>query len=110
MSSLSTQHCEPCESGIGQLTQAAINTHLTTLKGWAQASDGIEKKWKFNNYLQAQALVMAVGEVAEAQGHHPDITFGWGYATIRITTHAAQGLTLNDFILAAKIDDLPQAQ
>ncbi len=110
MSGLSTQHCEPCESGIGKLSDAEIERQLAQVAGWKRFDNAIEKQWKFNNYLQAQALVMAVGEVAESQGHHPDIAFGWGYATIRVTTHAAQGLTLNDFILAAKIDDLPQAQ
>ena len=54
--------------------------------------------------MQSQSFVNEVGKISEEEGHHPDITFGWGYATINITTHAIEGLSENDFILAAKID------
>ena len=58
------------------------------------------------NFLESQKFVNDVGKVSEEEGHHPDITFGWGYAKINITTHAIEGLSENDFILAAKIDQL----
>jgi 4a-hydroxytetrahydrobiopterin dehydratase len=64
------------------------------------------KKFKFNNFLNSQNFINKVGEVSENEGHHPDILFGWGYAEIKITTHAIEGLSENDFILAAKIDQL----
>ena len=58
------------------------------------------------NFLESQNFVNKVGKISEEEGHHPDITFGWGYAKINITTHAIKGLSENDFILAAKIDKI----
>ena len=66
----------------------------------------LEKKFEFKNFLKSQKFVNEVGNVSEEEGHHPDIMFGWGYAKINITTHAIEGLSENDFILAAKIDQL----
>ena len=59
---------------------------------------------KFNNFLESQSFVNKVGEIAEQEGHHPDIWFGWGYAKIKIQTHAINGLHESDFVLAAKVD------
>ena len=64
------------------------------------------KKFKFENFIKSQNFVNEVGRISEEEGHHPDISFGWGYAEIKITTHAIKGLSENDFILAAKIDQL----
>ena len=64
----------------------------------------LEKKFNFKNFLESQKFVNLVGKISEDEGHHPDITFGWGYAKVNITTHAIEGLSENDFILAAKID------
>ena len=69
----------------------------------------LEKKFIFKNFLESQDFVNRVGQISEEEGHHPDIIFGWGYATINITTHAIEGLSENDFILAAKIDQLTNA-
>ena len=66
----------------------------------------LEKKFKFKNFKDSQDFVNNVGNISEKEGHHPDITFGWGYAKINITTHAIEGLSENDFILAAKIDQI----
>ena len=66
----------------------------------------LNKKFKFNNFLESQNFIDKVGKISENEGHNPDITFGWGYAEIKITTHAIEGLSENDFILAAKIDQL----
>ena len=66
----------------------------------------LEKDFKFKNFLDSQKFVNKVGGIAEEEGHHPDIIFGWGYAKIKITTHAIEGLSENDFILAAKIDTI----
>ena len=66
----------------------------------------LEKKFTFKNFLESQKFVNEVGRVSEDEGHHPDIYFGWGYAKINITTHAIEGLSENDFILAAKIDEI----
>ena len=69
-------------------------------------NDLLNKKFKFKNFLESQNFINKVGEISENEGHHPDISFGWGYAEIKITTHAIEGLSKNDFILAAKIDQL----
>ena len=66
----------------------------------------LEKKFEFKNFIESQKFVNEVGRVSEDEGHHPDIMFGWGYAKINITTHAIEGLSENDFILAAKIDKI----
>ena len=66
----------------------------------------LNKKFNFNNFIESQKFINKVGEISEDEGHHPDISFGWGYAEIKITTHAIEGLSENDFILAAKIDQL----
>ena len=66
----------------------------------------LEKKFKFKNFLESQKFINTVGEISENENHHPDILFGWGYAKISITTHAIEGLSENDFILAAKIDQI----
>ena len=64
------------------------------------------KKFNFKNFLDSQKFINNVSKISEDEGHHPDISFGWGYAEIKITTHAIEGLSENDFILAAKIDQL----
>ena len=66
----------------------------------------LEKQFSFKNFVDSQKFVNAVGKISEEEGHHPEITFGWGYAKINITTHAIEGLSENDFILAAKIDKI----
>ena len=69
----------------------------------------LEREFKFKNFLDSQKFVNEVGKISENEGHHPDILFGWGYAKIKITTHAIKGLSENDFILAAKIDKIINA-
>ena len=64
----------------------------------------LEKKYTFKNFLESQNFVNEISKISEEEGHHPDIMFGWGYVKINITTHAIEGLSENDFILAAKID------
>ena len=66
----------------------------------------MEKKFNFKNFIESQKFVNRISEIAELENHHPDILFGWGYAKILITTHAIEGLSENDFILAAKIDKI----
>ncbi len=66
----------------------------------------LEKNFKFKNFLESQSFINKVSEISEKENHHPDISFGWGYAKIVVTTHAIEGLSENDFILAAKIDQI----
>ena len=88
-----------------------IHKYQKKVDGWDISKDKkknflLNKKFNFNNFIESQKFINKVGEIAEDEGHHPDISFGWGYAEIRITTHAIEGLSENDFILAAKIDQL----
>jgi 4a-hydroxytetrahydrobiopterin dehydratase len=106
MESLSSKHCVPCHGGVPRLTGAEIEPLLAQLDGWRVVEEHhLLKDYKFTNFADALAFVNQVGEVAEAEGHHPDINFGWGYAQIKIYTHAIDGLSESDFILAAKIDE-----
>lgn len=104
---LAGRHCVPCEGGAQPLDAKAIEPLLAQVKHW-EVVDGhqLRRAWKFPDFRSALTFVNRVGEVAEAEGHHPDIALGWGRVEITLSTHAAGGLTDNDFILAAKIDRL----
>jgi len=106
MESLSSRHCVPCHGGVPRLRGEEIETLLRQLRGWeAVEEQHLAKGYKFQNFADALAFVNRVGRVAEREGHHPDISFGWGYAHVKIYTHAIGGLSESDFILAAKIDE-----
>ena len=103
--------CLPCEGGVLPFDISEIHKYQKKVDGWDITEDGnkiffLFKKFKFNNFLESQEFVNKVGEISESEGHHPDISFGWGYAEIKITTHAIKGLSENDFIVAAKIDKI----
>jgi 4a-hydroxytetrahydrobiopterin dehydratase len=105
MSELATLKCIPCRGGVPPLKGEQIATLLSQLQGWEVVEEHhLLKTFKTSNFTDAQNLVMKIGELAESQGHHPDICFGWGYCDIKIWTHKIDGLTESDFILAAKID------
>lgn len=106
---LSERHCVPCRGGVPPLAQPEIETLARQLEGWrAIESHHLRKDYKLKNFAEALRFVNLIGEIAEREGHHPDIRFGWGYVEIEIYTHAINGLTASDFILAAKIDCLPK--
>lgn len=107
---LSEKHCVPCEGGSPALTAEAVQPLLAQVKGW-KVVDGkqLVKSFKFGNFVEAVDFVNAITPVAEAEGHHPDLLVKWGEVGITLWTHAAGGLTENDFILAAKIDALRPA-
>lgn len=100
--------CVPCRGGIPPLARVEIAPLLKQVPEWKLADDAmsISRAWTFKTYKEAEAFVLKIGEVAEAEGHHPDIEFGWGYARVKLWTHAIKGLHKNDFIVAAKIDRL----
>ena len=111
MSDLLNKKCVPCEGGIIPFDISEIHKYQKKVDGWDIIKDEkkkfyLNKKFKFKNFLDSQNFINCVGEISENEGHHPDILFGWGYAEIKITTHAIEGLSENDFILAAKIDQL----
>lgn len=102
------QKCVACRGGIPPLTREEIAPLAAQVPEWKLADDGlsISRALKFKNFKEAQAFVNKVGAIAEEEQHHPDIEFGWGYARIKLWTHAIKGLHQNDFIVAAKIDAL----
>ncbi len=108
MASLVEKHCIPCEKGARPLNGGEIDRRLEELDpGW-HVVDGhhLERQFSFDDFRRPLDFVIRVGEVAEEEGHHPDICFGYGQAKIDLWTHKINGLHENDFILAAKIDQL----
>ena len=111
MSDLLQKKCVPCEGGVSAFDISEIHKYQKKVDGWDIFKNEkniylLEKKFKFKNFSESQKFVNKVGIISEEEGHHPDIYFGWGYAKINITTHAIEGLSENDFILAAKIDQI----
>ena len=107
MSELASRQCVPCRGGVPPLQHEAITDLLVQLDGWEVVDQHhLKKNYRFSNFREALAFVNLVGDLAEEQGHHPDICFGWGNAEISIWTHKINGLTESDFVLAAKIDQL----
>ena len=109
MTDLFNKKCVPCEGGVLPFDISQIHKYQKKVDGWKIIKNEkniyfLEKEFNFKNFLESQKFVNEVGDISEEEGHHPDITFGWGYAKIKITTHAIEGLSENDFILAAKID------
>ena len=109
MSDLLSKKCVPCEGGVTAFDVSEIHKYQKKVDGWDLIKNEeniyfLEKKFKFKDFLESQNFVNLVGKISEEEGHHPDILFGWGYAKVTITTHAIEGLSENDFILAAKID------
>ena len=110
MSDLLNKKCVPCEGGVTPFDISEIHKYQKKLNNWEIIKNEkniyfLEKKFNFKNFLESQKFVNDVGKISEEEGHHPEISFGWGYAKINITTHSIEGLSENDFILAAKIDN-----
>ncbi|KGJ04852.1 pterin-4-alpha-carbinolamine dehydratase [Paracoccus halophilus] len=85
---------------------AEIAAHLATLPGWELAADGraISREWRFKSFKRAAQLANLAAWQAEAANHHPDIAFGWGFARVTFSTHSAGGVTMNDLIMAARLN------
>jgi 4a-hydroxytetrahydrobiopterin dehydratase len=106
---LTEQKCQACEGGVPPLTTEEINSYAEQLHDdWMISEDElwIEREVTFEDFKQALEFVNNVGDIAEAEGHHPDMQVGYGYAVVFLSTHAIDGLSSNDFIMAAKIDQL----
>jgi 4a-hydroxytetrahydrobiopterin dehydratase len=105
MSKLASRQCVPCRGGVPPMRGDEIREFLNEVEGWEVIEEHhLRKDFKFKDFRQALMFVNRIGELAEAEGHHPDISFGWGYAEVRIWTHKIDGLSESDFIVAAKID------
>ena len=105
---LTQKHCVPCQGGIPPLTRSEADTFMGQVPGWELAAGGdrIHRKFGFDDFQAALDFVNEVGALAEEEGHHPDISFGWGYADVTFFTHKIKGLHENDFIMAAKVNAL----
>jgi 4a-hydroxytetrahydrobiopterin dehydratase len=108
---LSQKKCVPCTPGSPPMDAVQVALMLKELPGWelTLGDRAIKRRFAFKNFVQALAMVNKVGEIAEAEGHHPDILLGWGYAEFVLWTHSIAGLHENDFIIASKISELDKA-
>ena len=107
MNDLLSKKCEACEGGVAALNPSQISELLNQIDSWSVIDNHhLSKEFEFPNFVLALAFVNDVGTVAEEEGHHPNIFLTWGKVGIEIWTHSINGLTENDFILAAKVDEL----
>jgi 4a-hydroxytetrahydrobiopterin dehydratase len=108
MNTLRDRHCIRIEKGTAPLDEGSVRELSTQLKDWELAGDGksISRTIRFKDFYQTMAFVNALAWIANQEDHHPDLEVGYNHCTIHYSTHAAQGLTINDFICAAKIDAL----
>ena len=105
---LAEKTCTPCRGGIPPLTPQEAQSYHAQASDWTLSDNStrIERTFRFKNFAEAFAFVAKAAALAEAEGHHPDISFGWGYATVSLQTKKIKGLHENDFIMAAKLDRL----
>ncbi len=98
--------CTPCRGGIPPLTRDQAERFLKQTPDWGLQDDAhrIQRNFRFSNFREALFFVDDVGNLAETEGHHPDVSFGWGYATISLSIKKINGLHENDFIMASKVD------
>ena len=103
---LASKKCKPCEGGTPPLDQQISEKLLVQVEGWSLENKTIHRNFKFKNFVEAMKFVNRVADLAEEEGHHPDIHISYNRVKLSLTTHAIGGLSENDFILAAKIDRL----
>ena len=107
---LAHKHCAPCEGGAPALTTGQVNDLIVQIPGWSLTADGkrLKREWRVKDFMTGLDFFRRITDIAEAQDHHPDLHLvGYRNVTIEIWTHAVGGLTENDFILAARINQLP---
>ncbi len=106
-----SKRCVPCEGGVPRKAPAEVDEALRSLDGW-DPQDGktrIHKHYRFKDFVEAMRFVNAMAALAESEGHHPDFSVHWNAVDVTLWTHAIGGLSDNDFIVAAKLDRLPEA-
>jgi 4a-hydroxytetrahydrobiopterin dehydratase len=107
--SFAKQQCSSCEGGVDPYTEAQAKKMLPQIPLWNLITEyplKISRTFTFKNFAESLAFVNQVGEITESQGHHPDIFISWNKVTLTLYTYAIQGLSLNDFIIAARVDNL----
>jgi len=103
---LARSRCKPCEGGVEPLKREEARNLLAQLQGWELHDDAIGKTYTFKNHYQAVAFANAVAWISHREDHHPDMAVGYNTVRVGYTTHAIHGLSVNDFICAAKVDAL----
>lgn len=105
---LASKNCEPCNGGVPPMSGDEAREKLAQLDGWKLSDDGttMRRRFEFKGFAKAVEMANLAAWLGNKQGHHPDITFGWGYCEVAFTTHEAGGLTENDFICAARLNAL----
>lgn len=109
---LNAKNCVPCRGGAAPLSYPQAKALLLEIPDWVlkEGPNRIERNFRFKDFNSALAFANKVGELSEAEGHHPDINLGWGYCTVSFYTHKINGLHENDFIMAYKVDRLNPPQ
>ncbi len=105
MNVLKTQHCQPME-GQRPMSDVQIGAHLARVQGWALVDGAIQKTYRFEDFHRTMAFVNALAWIAHREDHHPDLHVGYDRCTVRFNTHAVGGISINDFICAARADAL----
>jgi 4a-hydroxytetrahydrobiopterin dehydratase len=105
---LAEKTCTPCRGGVPPLTVEQAEEYRAQAPEWALRDEAtrVERTYRFKNFAEAYGFVRQAAELAEAEAHHPDISFGWGYATVSLRTKKIKGLHENDFIMAVKLDQI----
>jgi 4a-hydroxytetrahydrobiopterin dehydratase len=110
---LVAKHCVPCEGGTAPMARAEAERYMDAVSGWKLVDSEpltIARSLKFKDFAQAMAFVNEIAQLAESEGHHPDICVSWNRVKLELVTHAIGGLSMNDFIMAAKINELESAK
>ena len=107
---LTAKKCTPCQGGIPPMSFDVAEKYLHEASGWEllDKATKLKRTFKFDNFKDAMQLAQRVGELCEIEGHHPDLTIGWGYCKVEFQTHKISGLHENDFIMAAKVNRLAE--
>ncbi|MBS3814917.1 4a-hydroxytetrahydrobiopterin dehydratase [Candidatus Bipolaricaulota bacterium] len=111
MEDLTSKECVPCEGGVPPLESEEVEELLTEVRGWElleETQPKIRKEFKFGDFKESMGFVNEIAKLAEKEGHHPDIEISYNVVTLELYTHAIDGLHENDFILAAKVDELAE--
>jgi 4a-hydroxytetrahydrobiopterin dehydratase len=101
---LAAMKCKPCEGGIPPMSEREVKVMLEKIQGWKWKENKIRKVYRFKDFKESMKFVNKVADLAEEEGHHPDISISWNKVKLTLTTYAIGGLSENDFILASKID------
>jgi len=110
MSELASRRCKPCEGGVPPLTAAEAKRLLAQISSaWVLSENAaaIRREFRFRDFYRTMSFVNALAHIANIEDHHPDLEVGYNYCRVTFTTHAIRGLSDNDFVCAAKIDQIP---